>query len=113
MDKYEPPGIAALILGLEVSYPRMSAVIPGGVAGKSNLLQYALPALPGVLAGLAIVFPSDRIFAGAHEPVAGAGVDYRLECFADFLHECGGLRKGSVDAGVVAAVEAVDRAGDL
>ena len=52
------------------------------------------------------------VFAGAHEAVAGSIVGDGVVLLAGGLHALGGGGNGGVDAGVVAAVEAVDGCGD-
>src|SRR6266849_3181579 len=77
-----------------------------------DLLQQFLPTLPSFVAGFLVGFAGVGGFAGAHEAMARAFIGYRLISLFRFFHELARFRDGRVDAGVVAAVEAVHRASD-
>src|SRR5207249_1809090 len=61
------------------------------------LLQQLLPALPGLIAGFFVRLVGIRRFTGAHEAVAGAFVNHRLEVLPAFFIS-------SVDFGMVALI---------
>src|SRR4051812_11131176 len=82
----------------------------------SNLLQNRFDSGPGLVAGFLVGLAGVRGFAGAHEAVACSFVGDGLVGFAGLFHELFGFRNGGIHAGVVAAVETVDRrldAGDV
>ena len=78
-----------------------------------HLSEQGDEALEGFLAGCLVAgYGVGGVFAGAHEAVASTVVGDGLVLFTGGLHGCDGWRDGSVDAGVVASVEAIDGSGD-
>src|SRR5438046_3207446 len=92
--------------------PTVRKVSSPGTAG-SDFPQEVLPAFPCRFPGFPVALGGIGCFAGPHEAVAGALVDDRLVGLASCLHQLLRLWNGGVDAGIVAPVEAIDRALDL
>ena len=79
------------------------------------MFEQHLPARPRLVARFLVAFTNIRVtrLARTHEAVAGALVDHRVVALSRVLHRRRGLLDAGVDARVVLAVEAEDRALDL
>src|SRR5688572_27843728 len=83
-----------------------------GTEWARSTLQHLLPALPALLHGALVVGRRIARLAGAHEAVAGAGIDDGVELLLGLLHGRGGGLDPGRDARVLLAVEAVHGASD-